>query len=144
VHRVTAICLLAAASAAFGQVTPVPATWVGSWAASDGESLDIAATSSRLQIIINSQAKLVVNLDGSETISPEGPRLSFHRSDDWTFEVTLRMNDKTLGSQVENVRFVLSADGNSLREIRPRASRVFQKLLFIPPAGPVFLRPIER
>ena|SRR5277367_3189527 len=142
-HRLAAICLLAA-SGSFAQVTPVPAIWIGSWAASDGESLDIAATSSRLRITVNSQAKLVLNLDGSESISPEGPRLSFHRTDDWTFEVTLRVKNKALANEVEAVRYVLSPDGNSLREIRPRASRVFQKLLFIPPAGPVFLRPIER
>jgi hypothetical protein len=143
-QRGAVICLLAAASVAFGHAAPVPTTWLGSWAASDGESLDISAAANRLQITINSQAKLVLNLDGSETISPEGPKLSFHRIDDRTFDVTLRVNDKTFGNQIENIRYVLSADGNSLRETRPRASRVFQKLLFIPLAGQTFLRPIER
>ena len=143
-HGLAAICLLAASSSAFGQVGPVPAKWIGTWAASDGEILDIAATSSRLNLTINSQVKLLVNLDGSETVSPEGPRLSFQRIDDLTFDVTLRVNDKTLGSQVENIRFVLSADGTSLRETRKRTTRVFNKILFAPPAGRTFLRPIER
>jgi hypothetical protein len=143
-HRLAAICLFAAASAAFGQVAPVPATWLGSWTASNGDNLDIAATSNCLLITVNSQAKLVLNLDGSETKSTEGPSLSFHRFDDRTFDVTLHVNNKASGNQVENIRYVLSADGNSLRETRPGTSRLFQKLLFIPPAGRVFLLPIER
>jgi hypothetical protein len=142
-RRLTAICLLAAASSAFSQVSPFPAKWLGTWASSDGESLDIAATSSRLKLTINS-LQLEANLDGSDTLLPEGAKLSFHRIDDRTFDVTLRMNDKTFGSQVENIHYVLSADGNSLREASARTSRVFKKLLFIPPAGRVFLRPIER
>jgi len=142
--RPAAICLLAASSGTFSQPAPIPAAWIGAWAAPDGENLDISATLNHLVIVINSQTKLALNLDGSQTGSPEGPRLSFHRIDDRTFDLTLRVNEKALGKQVENIRFVRSDDGNSLRETQNRTSRVFQKLLFIPPAGRTFLRPIER
>jgi hypothetical protein len=142
--RLAAICLLAASNGTFGQPAPIPAAWIGAWAASDGENLDISATLNRLVIVVNSQTELALNLDGSETVSPEGPRLSFHRIDDRTFDLTLSVNEYALGKQVENIRFALSTDGNSLRETQNRTSRVFQKLLFIPPAGRTLSRPIDQ
>jgi hypothetical protein len=79
-----------------------------------------------------------------------------------TFDVILSVNNKAFGNHVENIRFALTADGNSLQETRTHTERevvpegsdpttgkliktsssdlVFDKILFIPPASPVVFK----
>jgi hypothetical protein len=138
-----------------------------------GETVVIASTPGHLKIgsdIVTSERgssreELDLDIDGKETVFPEGPRLSFKRSDDTTFDVIISVNNKTFGNHLEKLHFTFSADGNRLTETKTHTERevvsegldqsqgkvirtstsdlIFYKILFIPPAGPVFLRPIE-
>jgi hypothetical protein len=173
----TCVLSLACGSIAFCQVAATPATWIGTWSlsvpesdASNGEFLEITSTSGHLKITSYtvpsqrepSREEFNLSLDGKETVFPEGPRLSFKRIDDLTFDVTVRVNNQRFGNHTEEIHFVVSPDGNTLTETKTHTERavvpdgidqlngaviktsksvlVFEKLLFIPPAGPVFLR----
>ncbi len=108
---------MACASTAFGQVGSVPDAWIGTWAqstqepgVSDGELLEIASTSGHLKItssVVTSKGlsfrlELDLNLDGTETVSPEGARLSLRRIDDLTLDLILSVNNKASGNHVRN------------------------------------------
>jgi hypothetical protein len=190
-RRLARICILTivCGSVVFGQAAAVPARWIGTWALSPPESelgqdwgpnatiiggtLEIAASSGRMKITGDavtsergsSQEEFDLNLDGSETVFLAGPRLSFKRIDDMTFDVIASVNNKKFGNHVGENHFVFSADGNMLTETKTHTERevvpeggdqtkgavirtstsvlVFYKLLFIPPGGLVFLRYIR-
>jgi hypothetical protein len=167
-HRL-AIFVILSGSVACGQIATLPASWNGTWALSPqdsytpygvtvtGGSLDIASTPGRIKLssyIVTSeqeslQQELDLGLDGS------GRRVSFKRIDDTSFDIIVSVNNKKFGKHVEESHFVLSTDGEVLTEtirevnqetgavINTSSILVFYKLLFIPPAGPVFLRPAE-
>jgi len=181
------ICILTlvGGSVAFSQAGAVPAKWNGTWALGPQESaalngsvvlsgtLEIQTTLGHMKITSDlvaseggsSQETFELNLDGSETIFPEGPRLSFKRIDDLTFDVIASVNNKKFGNHLAKYDFVLSDDGSELTETITRTERevvsdgenqskgtligssrsvlVFSKILFIPPAGRVFLKYID-
>lgn len=160
-HRLAIFGMLSG-SLAFGQIATVPTGFEGTWALSPqdsntsprvkivGGSLDIASVSDRIKItsqIVTSEHESLqqafdLSLDGN------GQRASFKRIDDTAFDVIVSVNSKKLGKHVEESHFVLSTDGDVLTEtiseadpvVRTSLILVFHKLLFIPPAGPVFLR----
>jgi hypothetical protein len=166
VHRLAIFAILCG-SFAFGQIATLPTSWNGTWVLSPqdsytpygvtvtGRSLDIA--SGRIKItshIVTSehaslQQEFDLSLDGS------GPRPSFKRIDDTSFDVILSLNNKKFGKHIEESHFVLSTDGDVLTEtigevdpdtgalLNTSSILVFYQLLFIAPAGPVFLRPAE-
>lgn len=137
------------------------------------ETIVIASTPGHLKIgsdIVTSERgssreELDLDIDGKETVFPEGPRLSLTRIDDTTFDVIISVNNKTFGNHIEELHFIFSHDGNKLTETKTHIEReavpesldqaqgklirtstsdlVFYKILFIPPAGPVLLIPIE-
>jgi hypothetical protein len=184
-QRLAGICLLSVlcGTVASSQTAPVPSQWSGTWTLSLqesrmptgvlGETVVIASTPGHLKIRSNvvtseqgsSREELDLGIDGKETVFPEGPKLSFKRSDDTTFDVIISVNNKKFGNHIEELHFVFSVDGNRLTETRTHTKRelvaegadqaqgkvirtstsdlVFYKILFIPPAGPVFLRHID-
>jgi hypothetical protein len=183
-QRLSGICLFAVlcGSVASSQTAAVPSQWSGTWTLSLqesrmpagvlGETMVITSTAGHLKIgsdVVtsvrgSSREELNLDIDGKETVFPEGPRLSLKRSDDTTFDIIISVNNKKFGNHIEEVHFVFSADGNKLTETRTHTERevvpegvdqaqgkvlrtstsdlVFYKILFIPPAGPVFLRPM--
>jgi hypothetical protein len=167
-HRLAIFAILCGPFA-FGQIATAPSSLDGTWALSPQDShtppglkitsgtLDIASAAGRITItsIVTSehesfQQEFDLSLDGS------GRRVSFKRIDDTSFDVIVRVNNKTFGKYVEESHFVLSTNGDILTEtisevdpeigtvLRTPSTLVFYNLLFIPPAGPVFLRLTER
>jgi hypothetical protein len=164
-HRLAIFAILCG-SFAFGQTATLPTSWNGTWVLSPqdsstphgltviGGSLDIASAAGRIKItgrIVTSgreslQQELDLGLDGS------GRRVSFKRIDDTSFDIIVSVNNKQLGNHFEESHFILSPNGDVLTEtirdvnqetgavINTSSILVFYKLLFIPPAGPVFLR----
>src|ERR1700693_5735182 len=131
-QRPAGICLLAVlcGSLASSQMAPVPPQWAGTWTLSLqesrmpagvlGETVEITSRPGHLKIgsdVVTSERgssreELDLDTDGKETVFPEGPRLSFKRSDDTTFDVIISVNNKKFGNHIERLHFVFSADGN--------------------------------
>lgn len=184
----TALC----GSIVFGQAVAIPARWSGTWAlrlpesemdhlwipgAPNGltivsQSLGIATTSGRIKLTSDtvtsemgpSNNRFDINLDGKETVSADGLRVSVKRIDDRSFDIIVRVNNERLGNHVEESHFVVSADGNKLTETKTDIQRdvvrsggdqtqgavmrnstavlVFYKI-FVPKAGPTYLKNIQ-
>src|ERR1700693_4409983 len=100
-QRLTGICILSVlcGSIASSQMAPVPPQWTGIWTLSLqesrtpagvlGETIVIASTPGHLKIgsdLVTSERgpsreELDLDIDGKETVFPEGTRLSFKRSE---------------------------------------------------------------
>lgn len=194
-RRLAGLCILVAVggSVIFSQEETVPARWVGTWALSLQESdlgqywvpgapkgmtvmsqsMQIAATSERIRITTNtltsergsSKEEFELSLDGRETVSPAGARLSFKRIDGRTFDIVVSANDNKLGSGVVEKHFVFSGSnrliateartgldgaagsGNQTKDPVVRTSTsvlVFYRMLLIPHvSGPWHFKDIQ-
>ena len=136
-------------------------------------TLEIRATPGLIKVIIDtvtsqrepSQEEFDPTLNGKDTVYPDGHKVSFKRVDNRSFDIIASVNNKQSGNHVEENHFVFSPEGNRLTDTRTDTERetvpdgvdptkgavlrestsvlVFYSLLFVPSAGPVFLRPIH-
>jgi hypothetical protein len=153
VKHLIGICVLAAiaSSVMFGQTAAVPAEWIGVWTLSpqdsrfgsvwgpgipDGltvtsQTLKISATSSHIKIVGDTRTpefailheESDVSLDGKETVLSPGVTISFKRLDETSFDIIVQGNNKEIGNQVGENRFVFSVDGKTLTETKTHTQR---------------------
>jgi len=143
---------LVGSSVVLGQSDSVPAKWTGTWALSLSESklgqlwgpgvpeggltftgqiLKLAVIAGHLTVVGETVTAELgslhdesdVNLDGTETVTPPGARISFMRINDTAFDLIVKMNSQGIGNHVGANRFVFSADGKTLTETKVHTER---------------------
>jgi hypothetical protein len=135
-----------------GQETSVPTKWLGTWTLNLQESklgpiwgpgiresgLTVTGQTAKIEVIAGriritgdtvisqlgtSHEAYDVDVDRGESVIPGGPKTTFKRIDDATFDIVVSVNNKALGNHVGQNRFVFSSDGRTLTETKTHTER---------------------